>query len=115
SAAIVSVARLRRLGAAGRPGLAPRLAPPRRLWRRARALSLVGLRRLLVAVVPVVGDVEAGPLEEQPRARGEPALGLRAAVRALRHRLFGHSLELLEVGAAGRAAILVSGHDQLRG
>src|SRR6202008_1829858 len=77
---------------------------------RLRRAAPVRCGGLLVALAAVVGDVEPVPLEEQPRARGEPALRLRAALGALRHGLVGHPLELLEIGPALGTTVLVRRH-----
>jgi hypothetical protein len=45
-----------------------------------RRRTAIRRRRLLVGIAAVVGDVEAGPLEEQPGAGGQQPLGRRAAL-----------------------------------
>src|SRR6516164_5655646 len=57
------------------------------LLRRARARGALLLRRLLVALAPVVGDVEARALEQEPGAAGWHTLRLRAAFGAALRRL----------------------------
>src|SRR5690606_4359139 len=73
----------------------------------------VRLGRLLVALGPIVRDIEPRALEEQTSAGREQPLRLRAALRAGGDRRLAHGLELLELVTLF-ATVLVRRHRSLR-
>lgn len=77
---------------------------------RAFRITITGFGRFRFALLRVVGDVPAGPLELDRRRRDEP-LGLTLALLALLERGIAHLLDDLEPMPALVALVLVNRHE----